>query len=49
MGRQATRLLLDRIHSGPVDDHVEIVLRPRLIVRRTCGGRETTASTNSAR
>jgi LacI family transcriptional regulator len=49
MGRQATRLLLDRINSGPVSDYVDIVLRPRLIVRRTCGGRETTASANSVK
>lgn len=38
MGRRAVGLLMDRIRRGPAADPVEIVLRPELIVRRTCGG-----------
>jgi LacI family transcriptional regulator, galactose operon repressor len=39
MGRRATNLLLERIKGEPGDEPINIVLRPRLIVRRTCGGR----------
>jgi DNA-binding LacI/PurR family transcriptional regulator len=38
MGRRAMELLLERIRDRPGSDHIEIVLRPRLIVRKTCGG-----------
>ena len=43
MGRLAFQLLLERLRGGPVDEPVEIVLRPRLIVRRTCGSRRVPA------
>ena len=39
MGRRAVKLLLERIRNGPGEEHIEIVIRPRLLVRRTCGGR----------
>jgi LacI family transcriptional regulator len=38
MGRRAVQLLLERLRGGPDGEPIEIVLRPRLIVRRTCGG-----------
>lgn len=39
MGRRAMELLLERIQKRPGGgDHIEIVLRPRLIIRKTCGG-----------
>lgn len=41
MGRRAVALLLERLHGGPDREPVDIVLRPRLIVRRTCGGTPT--------
>jgi DNA-binding LacI/PurR family transcriptional regulator len=37
MGRRAVELLVDRITKGPDADPVEVVLAPRLVVRRTCG------------
>jgi LacI family transcriptional regulator len=37
MGRRAVKLLLERLRGGPGGEPIEIVLRPRLIVRRTCG------------
>jgi DNA-binding LacI/PurR family transcriptional regulator len=37
MGRRAVQLLLERVLSGPDGEPIEIVLRPRLIVRRTSG------------
>jgi LacI family transcriptional regulator len=37
MGRRAVQLLLERLRGGHDDEPIEIVLRPRLIVRRTCG------------
>ncbi|HTA02755.1 MAG TPA: LacI family DNA-binding transcriptional regulator [Streptosporangiaceae bacterium] len=39
MGRRAVKLLLERIRNGPGEEHIEIVIQPRLLVRRTCGGR----------
>jgi LacI family transcriptional regulator len=44
MGRRAVSLLLERLRGGPGSDPVDIVLRPRLIVRRTCGGTPTAVS-----
>lgn len=41
MGRRAVALLMDRIGPGSAADPVEVVLRPHLIVRRTCGGNPT--------
>ena len=40
MGRRAARLLMERIRE-PGGEQIDILLRPRLIVRRTCGGRVT--------
>lgn len=37
MGRRAVQLLLERIHGAPDAEPVDIVLRPRLIVRQTSG------------
>jgi LacI family transcriptional regulator len=42
MGRRAVGLLMDRITGGNVGDPVEVVLPPRLVVRRTCGARGAT-------
>jgi len=42
MGRRAANLLLERISGEPAGEPIDIVLRPRLIVRRTCGGRVAT-------
>lgn len=44
MGRRAVNLLLERIKDGPENEPIEIVLRPRLIVRRTCGGTPTASA-----
>jgi LacI family transcriptional regulator len=49
MGRRAMELLLERIRNGPGGDHIEIVLRPRLIVRKTCGGRTAEVTAPAAR
>jgi LacI family transcriptional regulator len=38
MGRRATKLLVERMHGGPDNEPIDIVLKPRLIVRRSCGG-----------
>lgn len=43
MGRRAVQLLLERI-SGQEDEPIEIVLRPRLIVRRTSGSQRVTVT-----
>jgi LacI family transcriptional regulator len=37
MGRRAVQLLLERMRGGSDGEPIEIVLRPRLIVRRTSG------------
>jgi hypothetical protein len=37
MGRRAVKLLLERLRDGPRGEPLEIVLRPKLIVRRTGG------------
>lgn len=37
MGRRAVQLLLERIQGAPDAEPIDIVLRPRLIVRRTSG------------
>lgn len=37
MGSRAVKLLLERVKGGPDGEPIEIVLRPKLIVRRTCG------------
>ena len=37
MGSRAVKLLLERIRNGPGEEQIEIVIRPRLLVRRTCG------------
>ena len=37
MGRRAVQLLLERIHGAPDAEPIDIVLRSRLIVRRTTG------------
>jgi LacI family transcriptional regulator len=41
MGRRAVKLLMERLRGGPEGEPIEIVLRPRLIIRRTCGGLAT--------
>jgi len=37
MGYRAVKLLLERLRDGRQGEPLEIVLRPKLIVRRTCG------------
>ena len=44
MGRRAVQLLLERMLGGPDAEPIEIVLRPKLIVRRTSGRLQVTVT-----
>jgi LacI family transcriptional regulator len=48
MGRRAVQLLLERIQGDPEAEPIDIVLRPRLIVRRTSGPVRATESKRAA-
>jgi LacI family transcriptional regulator len=47
MGRRAVQLLLERLRDGRQGEPLEIVLRPKLIVRRTCGALAAGQNANS--
>jgi LacI family transcriptional regulator len=48
MGRRAVQLLLERMRGRPDDERIEIVLRPRLVIRRTCGASRSAPVENSS-
>ncbi|HEY7045700.1 MAG TPA: LacI family DNA-binding transcriptional regulator [Jatrophihabitantaceae bacterium] len=49
MGSRAVKLLLERVKGGPDGEPIEIVLRPKLIVRRTCGAETARAKAPSGK